>query len=48
MSNSRYLQEVVNRDLLTGSGDPDHVYVDINIIVTLVISFIIIIVVLLY
>ena len=32
MSNSRYLQEVVKRDLLTGSGDSDHVYVDINII----------------
>jgi hypothetical protein len=32
MSNSHYLQQIVNRDLLQGSGDPDHMYVDINII----------------
>jgi hypothetical protein len=28
----QYLQQVVNHDLITGSGDPDHVYVDINVI----------------
>ena len=39
MSNSRYLQEVVKRDLLTGSGDSDHVYIDINIIYRLLITF---------
>ena len=28
----RYLQQVVKHDLLTNGGDPDHVYLDINVI----------------
>ena len=30
--NSRYLQDVVRRDLNQAGGDPDHVYVDISIV----------------